>query len=86
MAKIEEYNRFTCLTCADHPVIAGKDFFKHLTEVHGIQEGTQGTSEMMFHMDARDFFMWKYRIKIGDVEAIQETKQARRVADRALWR
>lgn len=58
---VQEYDRFICLSCPERPVIEARDFFKHLTEVHGIKEGARGTREMMCHMDGRDFFIWKHR-------------------------
>jgi hypothetical protein len=66
----KEFNYFKC-SCQGEPEFEnGKDFLKHLKEVHGITK-IKATSRMIFHADAEDWFQTNNEIDFGKFKAYQ---------------
>lgn len=83
---IKEYNHFYCVNCKSGPMDSIEKVKAHLLDVHHIDiTDKQFTRSMLSHIDARDYYQWKYLWKIEDVELEQETLNKRTGEDAEMW-
>lgn len=81
---------FFCETCkpkdGSEPEMDVEALKVHMQTVHGVDVlATQGTREMLMHMDGRDFYQSNFRWTVGGVIFTEIDWQPRRGADKRIW-
>ena len=81
---VEPYNVWNCLTCAGNPEFEHYKMMEHLKAVHGVKE-MKGKRSLSMHMDGDTWFSYVWKWEIGDVKAVQSTRDNRTGENLAMW-